>query len=713
MMGDGKAATRTTALAALLATAAADIYASAQYGSDAHDGTSPATAVKTFKQATVQALKLNDTSLRLKGRFFAAEDGRYNLWPGQVPEGLAIDKWENETEKPLLTGGVQVVMNTSAGVWVSAAPLASAALAALNNSGNGAIFVNGARRELVRTAMLRWNATLVPGSQKRLPQNKRGFVYSEGDIPASWDISPAALSRWRVAAFHSWVKGYHRVASLHPENRTIFFSEDALFSYGDFTYCSDRRYYIEAAAELPVTAGTFTWKGNQLLYSPTPAEAAHVASGGALEVFVPVMTTVMYIGAVGRVALRNLAFAHSAVDCMGTACDADIAAMAQPALQLQMSVNTTVANCTFSHLEGNAINVVKSIGARLTNLVVEDVGAGGVFIQYSPHAVATNSWVAGYGRRHPAGIGVSQGQSPYSEVSHNDVTDGFFNGLGGNGANDGSAYSTWKYNIVHGTGKGDEMAICDYGGLHFSTTNCSKPVHITYNVLRDVTAYMNGGEGLYLDVSSTAVHVEGNFVANVTGAPLHWNVNPMVPQLATAPRMNFTNNVFIASPRPESAYYLPKDKKGAVAWSGYTDASFTRNVVITDAGAYTGGLQPSWFEGIPCAKEEVPTATCTSVFLDNFKGDWFADNVYFNTTNTTSGAALPPSATFPGGCAHPWLESCNSFAAWQGLGYDKGSLMGVDPMLDAGYNVKNPAALALGIVPLGAELKKVGPNWTP
>ena len=61
-------------------------------------------------------------------------------------------------------------------------------------------------------------------------------------------------------------------------------------------------------------------------------------------------------------------------------------------------------------------------------------------------------------------------------------------------------------------------------------------------------AFHNGGGGIYLDVSSTAVQVTANLVYDVAYAPLHWNVQPHTPQAEGAEITRIINNVFVACP---------------------------------------------------------------------------------------------------------------------------------------------------------------------
>ena len=63
--------------------------------------------------------------------------------------------------------------------------------------GNGALrsfffVLAGERRGVVRTPTLHWNTSL---GARFSPENKRGFHYSEGDIPADWSLAPESVAR--------------------------------------------------------------------------------------------------------------------------------------------------------------------------------------------------------------------------------------------------------------------------------------------------------------------------------------------------------------------------------------------------------------------------------------------------------------------------------------------------------------------------------------
>ena len=120
----------------------------------------------------------------------------------------------------------------------------------------------------------------------------------------------------------------------------------------------------------------------------------------------------------------------------------------------------------------------------------------------------------------------------------------------GGGNDDAGAFSRFVFNHVHGNGRETDDGLCDFGGYHGATGGSTLPLYMAWNVFHNITAYANGGSGMYFDVSSTAWQVSNNLVYDVTNAALKWNVNPGVPQAwapggAAAP-MRFTNNVLVA-----------------------------------------------------------------------------------------------------------------------------------------------------------------------
>jgi len=360
-----------------------------------------------------------------------------------------------------------------------------------------------------------------------------------------------------------------------------------------------------------------------------------------------------------------------------------------------------------------------------------DSGSGGLFVRSCPRALINNSIVRGYGRRFAAASGLTMTGSRNGTVSHCDVSGGIYSGLAGGGTDDSGAYSLFTLNHVHDNGSEDDDGLCDFGGYHGASGGSVLPLFMRSNVFHSITAYANGGSGMYFDVSSTSWQVSHNLVYNVTNSAIHWNVNPGVAQAWTseAEPMRFTNNVLIAE--RDNTYYRGNGNhsrggkagpwglgNAAITWNGYTPAFFTRNVVVIDATAAPS--RGAWFEGRPCGADKLPqhppgAARCSGDLGDNFGGTNVSQNVWFNRTASASN-----TPTFPGSCPGTTATSCGtmhgcacrSWAEWRALGQGSEGLWQVDPQLGSGplKLVSAAAVLELGIEPL-TELANVGPDW--
>jgi len=99
------------------------------------------------------------------------------------------------------------------------------------------------------------------------------------------------------------------------------------------------------------------------------------------------------------------------------------------------------------------------------------------------------------------------------------------------GTDDAGALSRYELNVVHDNESTDDAdGICDFGGIHLANGGSAEPIFITSNIFANITAYHNGGSGVYMDVSSNGMQVARNLVYNVTAGAMDWNVNPGVLQ---------------------------------------------------------------------------------------------------------------------------------------------------------------------------------------
>lgn len=596
----------------------------------------------------------------------------------------------------------------------------------------GAVFVNGERRAVVRTPTLHWNASLGP---RHSPENVLGFVYSDGDIDPRWSLAPENVARWRVAAFHSWNKAYHRVRSITPSNRTIKFVGPAQFGYGDYTYCSLYRWYVENVPEMLLHPGSGTWRSSatSLYYAPTADE-----DPSTMVVTVPVVERVLSVEGAHNVSISNLVVTETSgvPDCGVSskprgACDADLAGMAEGAVGIERgATGVTLHNFSATRVGGYGIKAKNAPALEVQRSSFRSCGAGGLFVASSPFSVINNSFVAGYGERYPAGVGVAMSNGQHATVSHCDVSGGLYNGLVYGGDEDAGAFTVFEMNHVHGNGRETDDGICDFGAIHGSNPGSREPIFIRSNVFHNITAFQNGGAGIYMDAGSVGLDVSRNLVYGVTATPLLWNGGPMpgkpVPSPNSSGVTRVHNNVFVAD--RDSAYYrrragLSAEANPLVRWNGVSTGRMELNVFIANTTAAPS--RQAWYNGQPCAQDFAPPlpADCTWDLADNFvrSGSVVNRNVYFNTT----GPGGATGRTFPGGCSHtaqgpcggPGGRSafnngcaCASLAQWSEAGFDRESLA-VDPQLRGALRlVTAPSAIAMGIEPL-SELARVGPDW--
>eukprot|EP00054_Salpingoeca_dolichothecata_P014396 m.81247 g.81247 ORF g.81247 m.81247 type:complete len:536 (+) comp20969_c0_seq3:140-1747(+) len=484
---------------------ALDVYASVTRGNDASTGTSPNAPVKTLSKAW----EITHTDPSLSSSLFLDTSSTFYVNETLTLANhlaLNITSWDpkgSSDGKPssrATISGAYLLRNWTRqpdGTWEAVIP---AAVGLFSNIST--LFVDGNRREKARTSTLYWSRQLVPGHHQ--DENRFGFVYSEGDIDPQWNLSAAALKYWTVGGFHSWVKSYHTVTHIFPHNRTILFGEPAQFAYGDYVYCSKRRWYIEGIPELPLLPGQFRLTENKhglvINYAPLPNEV----NPNQHEIVLPSVSQLFVFRNATNVHVDNISFEYSSANCHGTACDSDLAGGLIPMIAVDASRNFSVTNSYFAHSNGGyVVHVEDSPNFSLSHCLMEDLGGGGVSFHSSNFTRVNNSYVVGYGKRFAAAVGVSFSTSPNSSISFMEITGGWYNGIAGGT----SAFSHISHNHVHNNGHVDDSGICDFGAIHIGNTGETLPLFVHDNNFHNISAYQNGGAGIYIDVSSTAVQV--------------------------------------------------------------------------------------------------------------------------------------------------------------------------------------------------------------
>eukprot|EP00039_Didymoeca_costata_P004876 m.76773 g.76773 ORF g.76773 m.76773 type:complete len:696 (+) comp12578_c0_seq2:132-2219(+) len=660
-----------------------DIYVSSSKGNDDNNGLSPNSPVQSIAAAMVVRKARMDVTATVH-----VGCGLNQLQDGiNIPGNTTFTAWSancsSRMQPSTITGAVHITnlewVSVQEGVYKTAIPKEYQIL--LNTT---FILINEKRRVPVRTKTLYWTSPLVKG--KGMPENQRGFVYNATDIPSSWDINPAALRYWTVHGYHSWTKSYHKVAYINRSASTIHFTEAAQFAYGDYTYCSQGRWAIEGAQELFPTKQSGQWKLMEdddgrvhLLYAPVESESIDETT----SVVVPNVNTLftLKVGS-GNIQFKNLEIGYTSSSCYGGPCDSDLASDVTAAIVANSVVDLSFVNVTAKHIGGTFLEYrgPPSLSPSHKSLLVDtcvfvDIGASAVFAS-SPKVVIRNNTINGFGQRYPAGVGVNVASSINSIIVHNDISNGYYNGIGISARNDTSAGLNISYNMIHNNGKESTDGICDYGGLHIGATNCKEKVYIHNNIIANITAFANGGVGLYTDVSSTGVDMRYNLVIGTISSQIQWHTQPFTPPITNGVPQVYDNNIFIASRQND---HYEQTGNYVLHWDSYTSAIYTRNIVYIDYRSASSYQQI--FKGLSCNKSYPNlAANCTNNYVDNFQYVNMDNNVYYNNSG-----ALSPS--FPGAM---------SFYNWKNEKHDRNSL-NVDPQFDKNFQFQNEKLKKLGI----------------
>merc|ERR1712070_347339 len=222
----------------------------------------------------------------------------------------------------------------------------------------------------------------------------------------------------------------------------------------------------------------------------------------------------------------------------------------------------------------------------------------------------------------------------------------------------------------------------------------------TSNIFENVTAYANGGGGIYMDVCSAGYQLSRNLVHSVAGSPIIWNQD-CVPRQGVPTRI--TNNVLIANRdndysrsgangtrKPQSFHFWGQGNP-VFDWNGWTTTEMERNVIVVDSSRSPS--RGEWFGGNPCASEDkIPeSSSCTWDYGDNFKMLQSSSNVWHNASSSAEPGPStfpgePGSSKFPGGCNITGPKTCasdcvcQSWVQWQESGQETSSKW-VDPGL--------------------------------
>ena len=398
---------------------------------------------------------------------------------------------------------------------------------------------------------------------------------------------------------------------------------------------------------------------------------------------------------VRHIVLRGLEFQDARWD-LGPDGYADVQAACEigAALKFTGATDCAVEKCTFSRLEGYALDLGR--GSKRNRIVgnrIFDIGAGGIklgwgnegspppppgYAVYKDEAelnsdnLVSDNHLFDLGKVYPSAVGVWMGQSVNSTISHNHIHDLNYSAISvgwtwGYGPQQ-CHRNTIEYNHLHDIGRG---MLSDLGAIY--TLGVQPGTVIRNNLIHDVSCFGYGAGGIYLDEGSSDILIENNVVYRTETASLMQNYG----------RNNTVrNNIFALGKDCQFILGLREDHVSLV---------LERNIVYWDEGILFAGNWSGTSTTPPCGEDSTASRQHPDTGCRHFQA---GRNTYYRVRTG--------SPAFAGA----------SFEQWKERGNDAGSVI-ADPEFVAVHLFNfalRPGSPALknGFQPI--DLSTVGPR---
>lgn len=542
-----------------------------------------------------------------------------------------------------------------------------------------------------------------------------------------------------ILNFQQFTTSKLRVNCVDTTNQIVYLTGPTTFSSANFHqdgFQQGRRYLVEnvegALSEpgqwfLDHSGAPGTWT---LIYLARPGENPNIGNVVIPQTQPPLVRT----SNLQHVTFQGLTLAYDnyLVDPAGhpgRQMEIDIA----PMLSIQNSQYITFDSGTFEHISGTGLEIISCLpadpkksppfnappawcvqpidtNAVTSNNVVKnsrfyDIGALGMRIgdpwvpaetdANIPQLITVeNNVVEGYGRIIPSSFGIGQGMGHDNLYTHNDVYDGYHGAiaiaqLSGNNApngvngNDpiGNGNNTISFNHVYNLLQGimdDGGAIRIDAGNGAFTAGGNKILNNKIHDVSDTSSFFHGasgygGDGIYLDDSTGLVDVENNLVYRVSDTAVYTPHGPAQDHKAN----NVNNNILAFARQAMIGVNFP-----------YNDGeknpnkvfNVSNNLMIFDRNANSAG-QSFYVQGQCTYINQLSSYKDFQKFTNNLY--WHTDGTFANDTNAfyqqklpvSSGVPNPPCTQISNANFDPALWQFYSFADWQGIGEDAGSVV--------------------------------------
>lgn len=371
------------------------------------------------------------------------------------------------------------------------------------------------------------------------------FKYKNGDIKR-W----SNLNDVEILVFHSWDDSRLRIAELNEEQNIVKFTGPAIYAFDMWKSHYNgvlSRYYVENVFEGMDSPGE--WYLNRqtgdLYYYPLSGENIHDS-----EIVAPVLNQLILCkgDSLNRRPVQYIRFSGF------TLCDTDwqlppeghyggwgdfvrpsaITLMYAEHCAFENNIINNVGTYAFDLDHGSADNVIN-------RNEIAYIGSGGIRFEtglpevrskfsnlHTRRNVVSNNHIHHCGVIYPSAIGVALGTSGQNIVSHNNIHDVGYCGLGNFGPE-----NIIEFNEVHHV----MQQLCDGAGIFMQRTETDGTI-VRNNIFHDIYPYAYYGWGIYLDERTEYVTVMNNIVYRTLsgGTMIHGG------------RYNFwENNVFVES----------------------------------------------------------------------------------------------------------------------------------------------------------------------
>lgn len=365
-------------------------------------------------------------------------------------------------------------------------------------------------------------------------EGANAMIYGEGDIPTLSRIDDI-----QVCMFHYWDDERLSISSIDESTRTITFTTTTGKALRESGTGKGAAYYLdnvyESLGKNPGEVYADRTSG-KLYYVPRDGETIE-----HFTLFASDFEQLLYISGMDgtedspTVIFENIAFVGS--DWKTTARRSSQAANDIPAaINLHMSSYITFQDCIFAHIGNNAVKLHTALShITFDHCVLRDIGGGGIQIAgvnadhdnpdanlaTVPHdIVIRDCLIESYGRVHRNGVGILARYLYNSEISHNEIHDGYYTAI--------SVGWSWGYaphatrnvlvekNHLYDIGKG---ILSDMGGIY--TLGLQPGTVLRGNLIHDIHSRQYGGWGIYPDEGSTGILIEDNICYNFTEQPFH------------------------------------------------------------------------------------------------------------------------------------------------------------------------------------------------